>query len=743
MSTGRTRATGTLLSDGRVLVAGGEGAPGGTTVALNSAEIYDPTTNSWSSAGNMQVARRLAAASRLADGRVLVTGGETTGLTSSTATAEIYDPTTNSWSSAAAMHDARYGQAALTLPDGRVLVIGGDELGSSPADLNGVEAYDLSTNTWTQLPSLTDAREQFGAVALPDGGVVVVGGDQYDPSTSSFVQLATAERYTPPVAGTARADTLPVGRWGHVAVRLQDGRVLIAGGSTATSNYTSSVEVYDPDTNAWSNAAPMNEGRQYFAAVTLKDGRVLAVGGFGGPDPADIGYLASAEVYDPVQDRWTEVPPMSTPRESLTATLLPSGSVLVAGGLNSVGAVNTAELYDPKTNSWSPAGTMSNARESPAAVLLKTGKVLVLGGIDPSGLGVGLRSADLYDPATNAFTPAAPMTIGRDHPLATRLLNGRVLVAGGFVSNSLPVTRSAELYDPATNTWSPAGTMAQERTFGPGLPAATITTLTSGNVLVTGGTTSNGSTLSSAEAYIPALNNWLTVPGLQTPRASQTATLLTDGRVLIASGSGTVTPWLTTSELFAAPAPVSIYDYVFDPTASSTRPGQGVLWTDRQGTHTVVDSALLGGTAGAAQPLFASASLTAGKTFSYTFFAAGTYPYQSTAGEPTAMAGSVTVPVAVTVTRDGTDRLQVTWACTTLPGYAEKVQERFKPLGSSKFGSWATWAAPDGTANWLYTSGLFTPTTTGTYQFRARLLNTDTGHVSGWSTASPLTLRSL
>jgi plastocyanin len=281
--------------------------------------------------------------------------------------------------------------------------------------------------------------------------------------------------------------------------------------------------------------------------------------------------------------------------------------------------------------------------------------------------------------------------------------------------------------------------MLAERTFGSTESPATATLLQTGNVLVSGGDTSAGTTLQSAEEYLPTLNTWVPAPALRTPRDTHTATLLTDGRVLIAGGGA----FLATSELYPAPAPISASNYLFDPATQTSKQAQGVRWSVVQGTHTVVDSANLGVKSGLPTPLFASGTLTAGKSFTYTFFAAGTYSYRSTAGEPTPMAGAVAVPLKLARTQDGTGRLQLTWADTLLPHQAENVQERFEPLGSTTFGAWTDIRTPAGTLNWTYLDGFFSPTAVGTYQFHARLRNTVTGHISGFSPPVAVTLRSL
>ena len=137
--------------------------------------------------------------------------------------------------------------------------------------------------------------------------------------------------------------------------------------------------------------------------------------------------------------------PMGTARHAHTATLLPNGKVLVAGGQGSSGFVSSAELYDPATGTWTVTGALGNARMGHTATLLANGKVLVAGG----GGGGYLASAELYDPAAGTWTATGALSTARDYHTATLLPNGKVLVAGGYNSTSPYYLSSVELYDPA------------------------------------------------------------------------------------------------------------------------------------------------------------------------------------------------------------------------------------------------------------------------------------------------------
>ena len=201
--------------------------------------------------------------------------------------------------------------------------------------------------------------------------------------------------------------------------------------------------------------------------------------------------------------------------------MLPNGKVLVAGGLGASGSLASAELYDPATGAWSATGSLATARDFHSATLLPNGKVLVAGGSNGSFLG----SAELYDPATGAWSATGSLATARDFHSATLLPNGKVLVAGGYNGSYLA---SAELYDPDTGAWSATESLATARS----IHSATL--LPNGKVLVAGGL--NGSYLASAELYNPATGAWSATVSLATARASHTATLLPNGKVLVAGG---------------------------------------------------------------------------------------------------------------------------------------------------------------------------------------------------------------
>jgi hypothetical protein len=526
MATPRDSQTATLLGNGKLLVTGGNGTNG----VLANPELYDPVSNSWSSAGTMATLRNWNTATLLGNGKVLVTGGYNNG--TSLASAELYDPITNTWSSAGSMSTARNRQTATLLSDGQVLVAGGQGPGGA---LTSVELYNPVTNTWTTTGSMSAARLAQTATLLPDGRVLVAGGiTQY--ATSA---LASAEVYDP-VSGTwTSAGTMAFARLDHTATLLANGQVLIAGGY-GTGNLAE-AELYDPIQNTWLDAGSMATPRDGPAATLLPNGHVLLTGG-------DIATnaLSSAEVYDPGLSKppgaWSSAPALAASRYGQTATLLGNGKVLIAGGVDNSGAtLASAELYDPVSNTWSPASNMTDARVFHTATLLGNGQVLVVGGDD--SFTIGLASAELYDPISNTWSAAGSLTTGRDFHTATLLANGDVLVTGGFSFGNGGVLSSAELYDPISNTWSSAGSMAAARQF------QTATLLGNGQVLVAGGKNHSG-ILATAELYDPLSNSWSSTGSLATARYQHTATLLGSGKVLVTGGFVTNTLSLASAELY-------------------------------------------------------------------------------------------------------------------------------------------------------------------------------------------------
>lgn len=285
------------------------------------------------------------------------------------------------------------------------------------------------------------------------------------------------------------------------ATLLPDGKVVVL---------TSQVkpQLYDPATNTWTAVGSAGTINQFLHSATLlPSGKVLVAGGLtDGPGRPE--YTVQARAYDPTTHRWTAVAKMAVARNAHTATLLSNGKVLVAGepdkktGNDVLEPIDNAELYDPATDRWTPAGTMMGSHRNPSATVLPSGKLLLVGESAAYGSAPPV-SAELYDPTTNTWSVAnAPKASPRAGHTATLLRSGKVLVTGGEAGHFF-VTPSAELYDPQTDTWSSAGLMALGRY------EHTATLLPNGKVLVVGGGDNLNSTPAvAAELYDPTTNTW-------------------------------------------------------------------------------------------------------------------------------------------------------------------------------------------------------------------------------------------
>jgi len=514
--------------------------------------------------GSMKTARSEHTATQLNNGMVLIVGG------SNSPSAELYDPATGSFTPTGNLNTARSGHTATPLANGMVLIAGGGD--SDGNILASAELYNPATGTFTLTKGTMNAARYLHTATLLSNGSVLITGGSGDSGT-----LGSAEYYYPTYGYFYQTGTLHYARERHTATLLNNGMVLIAGGAGASGVAT--AELYNPATGYFALTGTLNAWREFASATLLNNGMVLIAGG----DQIFFDTnLASAELYNPTSGTFSYTGSMGTAREYHTATLLNNGMVLVAGGESATSFLASAELYDPAAGTFAATGSMNAVRESQTATLLNNGMMLITGGYDNSS---NLASAELYIPSTLAppnlvsitVTPATfALSPGQTQPfVATGTFSDTSTEQLASVTWNSSDTTVAEVANDAssptlgyavalgtTTISATAGSVSGSATLAvrpPGFfvgiaslntarSSHTATLLTNGTVLIAGGYNSSGY-LSSAEIYNPATMTFTPTGSLNTARTNHTATLLYNGMVLLAGGNNS-SGYLASAELY-------------------------------------------------------------------------------------------------------------------------------------------------------------------------------------------------
>ncbi len=425
------------------------------------------------------------------------------------------------WELTGSLSHSRGDHTLTLLPSGQVLAVGGTQGGAEVR--TSAEIWDPATGEWRLLDSaLHQGRRNHSSVLLPSGKVLAFGGWSGGSGGAVVVQ---SELYDPIEETWALTDSLPTGRQQHTATLLASGKVLAVGGTISapalppnSSGVQASVEIYDP-AEGWGEELPLIQARMGHTATLLPSGEVLVVGGWG------TSPLASAEIFDPASQTWRMTAfSLAEARWGHTATLLSSGKVLVVGGRNeSSSSLASAELFDPATETWTPTTPLFEARHNHTATLLASGEILIAGGGS-----LPLSSIELYDPMSESWLPAVSMVHGRDSHAAVILASGQVLVAGGW--NGGGAMTSSEVFSPGSGTVISAGQLAERRSH------AEAASLPSGKVLIAGG--HFGEIHRTVEIYDPASGTWSGTGSLNLARYHHSTTALHTGEVLVAGGQG-------------------------------------------------------------------------------------------------------------------------------------------------------------------------------------------------------------
>jgi hypothetical protein len=596
LNTPRLRHTATFLNNGLVLIAGGFNS---SSTYLASAELYNPATGTFSTTGSMHTPRQFHTATLLNNGLVLIAGGSNGSVLAS---AELYNPATGLFTPTGNLTTARVYHTATLLSNGMVLIAGGNTASGASTS---AELYNPATGTFTVTGSLNTARYLHTATLLSSGSVLIAGG------LASSGYLVSAELFNP-ATGTNGTFTptgsLNTARYEHTATLLNDGLVLIAGGFNSTSNYLTSAELFNPTggTNgSFTATVSLNTARAFPTARLLNNGTVLIAGGNN-----SSGFLASAELYDPVAVTFTATGSLNTARNLHTATLLDNGMVLMSGGSNSSGAVADGELYVPGTLTPPNLTSISLAPSNPtvplgtAQHLTATGTFSV-GGPEQLASVTWSSSSPAVVVTNDASNPGAAYAAGAGSSATVSACTGSTcgtttVTVGAAVLASIAVTPTNLLLTTgntqqftATGTYSDGSTQNLTGSVTWGSSATGVATIASGGLAM--GVAEGTSSISAMMSSITGATTLTVAPVLTSLAVTPPTPSIALGATQQFTATGTFTD-LSTLNLTNIVTWSSTAQGVA--TISNTSGAQGLATTTGLGTTTI--TAALGATSGTA-----------------------------------------------------------------------------------------------------------------------------------------------
>jgi large repetitive protein len=347
---------------------------------LLRAQVSGPQVNQWTATPDMAMARDAACSVLLADGRVMVAGGNSSsGVVS---TVDLFG-SGGSFTAGPAMLQPRANAACSLLKDGTVLVTGGTD---GKVALSSAEIFSPTQGTWTSVGSMTQPRFGHTSTLTPWGAVLIIGGQSEGKVTDSVEAYLTD--------GSFRAiGNLSSPRTDYALSIISGRRVMIAGGTDGQSTL-STIDIYNADNNTITPGGTMMVARKNFGAATLVDGTVMFTGGFG----ADGKVLDSSEIFDPIAFTSRTGPQMPSGRANHQSISLPNnGTLLLIGGTDGSNSIGSTDAYEPWTGKFTRKAPLNTSRTGQTTAAMRRGSLITAGGLNGSAY---LAGGEIYNFAT-------------------------------------------------------------------------------------------------------------------------------------------------------------------------------------------------------------------------------------------------------------------------------------------------------------------------------------------------------